>query len=108
MARFLSLLIGLPLSILAVALAVANRKPVTLSLDPFNPDAPALAVSLPLFAVVFGALIVGVIAGGTVVWLRQGRARKEARAARKALKEAAASAPPASPAVAALSLPSPR
>lgn len=108
MARVLSLLIGLPLSILAVALAVANRKPVTLSLDPFNPEAPALAVSVPLFAVVFGALIVGVIAGGTVVWLRQGRARKEARAARKALKQAAASAPPASPAAAALSLPAPR
>ena len=108
MGRFLTLLIGLPLSILAVALAVANRKPVTLSLDPFNPEAPALAVSLPLFAVVFGALIVGVIAGGTVVWVRQGRARREARAARKALKQAAAAAPPASQAVAGLSLPAPR
>ena len=108
MKRLFAWVLALPIAVVAVTLAVANRKPVTLSLDPFNPEAPALAVSLPLFAVVFGALIVGVIAGGTVVWLRQGRARKEARAARKALKEAAASAPPASPAVAALSLPSPR
>lgn len=83
MSRFLSILIGLPLSILAVALAVANRRPVTLSLDPFSPDAPALSVTLPLFAIIFAAVIVGVIAGGIVTWARQGRYRREARAARR-------------------------
>ncbi|MFS8036486.1 lipopolysaccharide assembly protein LapA domain-containing protein [Xanthobacter sp. AM11] len=105
MNRLLSILIGLPLSVLAIALAVANRKPVTLSLDPFSPDAPALAVTLPLFALVFGALIVGVVAGGTVTWLRQGRFRREARLARKERAHRPAQSP-ASPAV--LGLPVPR
>lgn len=83
MARFLSLLIGVPASILIVALAVANRRPVVLSLDPFSPDAPALAVTLPLFAVILGAVIFGLIIGGLVTWFRQGRYRREARQARR-------------------------
>lgn len=107
MSRLLAILIGLPLSILAVALAVANRKPVTLSLDPFSPDAPALSVTLPLFAIVFAALIVGVAAGGLVTWLRQGRFRKEARRARRELDRVAA-ARPAERASGGLSLPAPR
>lgn len=107
MGRLLSILIGLPLSILAVALAVANRKPVTVSLDPFAPDTPALSVTLPLFAVVFAALIVGVIAGGVVTWARQGRFRREARAARRELKKAS-SAPAEASRSAALGLPAPR
>ncbi|OYX84552.1 MAG: DUF1049 domain-containing protein [Azorhizobium sp. 35-67-5] len=83
MARFLSLILGVPASILIVALAVANRRPVVLSLDPFSPDAPALAVTLPLFAVILGAVIFGLIIGGLVTWFRQGRYRREARQSRR-------------------------
>ncbi|MDI4658279.1 lipopolysaccharide assembly protein LapA domain-containing protein [Xanthobacter autotrophicus] len=105
MGRILSLLIGLPLSIVAVALAVANRKSVTLSLDPFSPDAPALSVTLPLFALVFAALILGVLAGGIVVWARQGRFRRAAREARRELKRVT---PAQQPSSTALGLPAPR
>lgn len=105
MSRFLSILVGLPLAILAVALAVANRKPVTLSLDPFAPDHPAVSVTLPLFAIIFAAVIVGVIAGGVVTWARQGRYRKEARAARREQKRAEAARPAPS---SQLGLPAPR
>lgn len=105
MSRFLSILVGLPVAILAVALAVANRKPVTLSLDPFAPDHPALSVTLPLFAVIFAAVIVGVIAGGIVTWARQGRYRREARVARREMKRAEAARPASS---SHLSLPAPR
>ncbi|MEP9355008.1 lipopolysaccharide assembly protein LapA domain-containing protein [Xanthobacter sp. KR7-65] len=105
MSRFISILIGLPLSILLVALAVANRKSVTLSLDPFSPEAPALSVTLPLFALVFAAVIVGVIAGGLVTWARQGRYRREARAARRDLRREAEARPAPSTA---LGLPAPR
>ncbi len=83
MGRFISLLLGVPASILIVALAVANRRLVTLSLDPFSPDAPALAVTVPLFAVILGAVIFGLIVGGLVTWMRQGRYRREARRARR-------------------------
>lgn len=83
MRRILSLVIGIPLCVLVVALAVANRRLVTLSLDPFSADAPVMAVNLPLFVIIFGALIVGVILGGCVAWFGQGQARRDARRARK-------------------------
>ena len=43
--RFLKALILLPVAILIVLLAVANRAPVTLSLDPFSQDAPEFAIA---------------------------------------------------------------
>ncbi|WP_029005076.1 lipopolysaccharide assembly protein LapA domain-containing protein [Azorhizobium doebereinerae] len=90
MGRILALIIGLPVSVAIVALAVANRKPVMLSLDPFTPDAPALAVTLPLFALVFAGVIFGLVLGGLLTWLRQGRYRREARRARRDLTRAEA------------------
>lgn len=89
MARVLSILIGLPVAVLIIALAVANRRDVLVSLDPFSPNAPVLAANVPLYAVIFGALIVGVVLGGAVTWVRQGRFRKEARRARREQKDAA-------------------
>ena len=82
MKRALSVLIGLPLCIIVVALAVANRRAVPVSLDPFSPDTSALTVQVPLFLILFGAVIVGVILGGTASWLGQGRFRRAARRAR--------------------------
>ena len=90
MGRVLSILVVVPVSILAVALAVANRRPVMVSLDPFSPNAPALSVTVPLFAVIFAALIAGVILGGLVTWLRQGRFRREAKIARREQRQAEA------------------
>ncbi|HEY9214791.1 MAG TPA: LapA family protein [Ancylobacter sp.] len=65
-------------------LAVANRHSIGLVVDPIGGDG-ALTLQAPLFLVVFGALIVGVLIGGIVVWLSQGRYR---RAARRAGREA--------------------
>lgn len=77
--RLVSLLIAFPLGILLVAIAIANRHPVNLVLDPFNPETPALAVSLPFYAYLLGALVIGVILGGTATWLGQSRWRRTAR-----------------------------
>ncbi len=88
--RFLSLLIGLPVCIAIVALAVANRRPVALSFDPFSAATSGLNVQVPLFAIIFASLIVGVVLGGVAVWFGQHRFRKEARSSRKA-------APPPAP-----------
>jgi uncharacterized integral membrane protein len=78
--RFLKALILLPVAILVVLLAVANRAPVTLSLDPFSQDAPEFAAQLPLFAVIFAAVMLGVVIGGVASWLAQGRRlRRETR-----------------------------
>ena len=81
MIRFLKALILLPVAILVVLLAVANRAPVTLSLDPFSQDAPEFATQLPLFAVIFAAVMLGVVIGGVASWLAQGKNRKSRRAA---------------------------
>lgn len=79
MKRLLAVLIFGPLAVVLVVLAVANRAPVRLSIDPFNPGSEALSIDLPLFFVAFGALAVGVLLGGVAVWLRQGRYRRSAR-----------------------------
>ncbi|MFN0265282.1 LapA family protein [Tepidamorphus sp. 3E244] len=77
--KLFSLLILLPLAILLVAFTVANRHMVKVALDPFSPANPAIGYELPLYAVIFASLCVGVIAGGMATWFGQGRWRKEAR-----------------------------
>jgi uncharacterized integral membrane protein len=76
---FLKALILLPLAILVVLLAVANRAPVTISLDPFSRETPEIAFALPLFAVIFAAVMLGVLIGGVATWLAQGKYRKAQR-----------------------------
>ena len=79
MKRALAIIILVPLAILLVALAVANRHAVVLSLDPFNGDAPAAAIALPLYVVAFASILLGVVLGGIGTWLGQGRWRRQAR-----------------------------
>lgn len=79
MIRFLKALILLPVAILVVLLAVANRAPVTLSLDPFSEGTPEIATQAPLFAVIFAAVMLGVVIGGTATWLAQGKNRRTRR-----------------------------
>jgi uncharacterized integral membrane protein len=62
-----------------VAFAIANRAPVTVSFDPFDPTAPAYVVTLPLYLLSFAILILGVALGGTAAWLNQGKRRRHRR-----------------------------
>jgi uncharacterized integral membrane protein len=94
MVNFLKALILFPLAILVVLLAVANRGPVTLSVDPFSREAPEIAVTLPLFAVIFVAVMLGVFIGGMAAWLAQGKHRRaERRYKREARRLRAHTAP---------------
>ena len=77
--RILSLLVAFPLGAALVAIAVSNRHPVQLILDPFRPETPALAVQLPFYTYLLGALVFGVILGGTAAWMGQSRWRRTAR-----------------------------
>jgi uncharacterized integral membrane protein len=81
--RFLKALVLLPIAILIVLLAVANRQIVTLSLDPFSRAAPEFSADLPLFAVIFAAVMLGVVIGGIAAWLAQGKHRRERRLYRR-------------------------
>jgi uncharacterized integral membrane protein len=77
--RFLLVVVFVPLAIVLIALAVANRGLTAFTLDPFNPGNPALTLQLPLFVLLFAALAIGLIVGSAATWLKQGRYRKLAR-----------------------------
>jgi uncharacterized integral membrane protein len=79
MRKFLTALTVIPLALIFLVFAVANRHFVTLSFDPFNSADPALSVSLPLFALIIVIAILGVIAGGLATWFGQRRWRRAAR-----------------------------
>jgi len=79
MNRLLKIVVFIPLAIVLVALAVANRGATPFTIDPFNPGNPGLTVHWPLFVYLFAALAVGLVIGSVATWLRQGRYRKAAR-----------------------------
>lgn len=79
MRKFFTALIVIPLGLLFVVFAVANRHFVTVSFDPFNSRDPSIALAMPLFAVIILVAILGVLAGGIATWLRQGYWRRAAR-----------------------------
>jgi uncharacterized integral membrane protein len=79
MRKFFTALIVIPLGLLFVVFAVANRHFVTLSFDPFNTRDPSISVTMPLFAVIIVVAILGVVAGGTATWFRQRHWRRAAR-----------------------------
>jgi len=77
--RFVLIVVFVPLAVILIALAVANRELVAFTVDPFNPGNPALTLTLPLFIFLFLALAVGMVIGSIATWIRQGRYRKLAR-----------------------------
>src|ERR1700710_1754147 len=93
MRKFLTALVVIPLGLIFIVFAVANRHLVTVSFDPFNSTNPSVAVTLPLFVVIIVVAILGVAAGGSATWFRQRRWRRAARQheadARQARAEAA-------------------
>jgi len=89
--RILLIVIVLPISVALIMLAVANRHSVGLVVDPLSGDG-ALTLEVPLFLVIFGALILGVLIGGVTVWLSQGRYRRGARRANREARRANAQA----------------
>jgi hypothetical protein len=57
-------LIGVPAVVVAAVVAVANRQHVIFSLDPFSQAAPVFAIRVPLFVLLFLALVLGILLGG--------------------------------------------
>ncbi len=76
--KFLAWLIFVAVGLLTVVLAVANRGPVTFSLDPLP-----LAFDLPLYAVILASVFVGLLIGAGAMWLRDGKVRRLARQRRR-------------------------
>jgi len=77
--RIIAIIILVPLAIVIVALAVANRSPVTVSFDPINIADPLFVMQVPLYLLMLALLIGGVVIGGIAAWLKQGRWRRQSR-----------------------------
>jgi hypothetical protein len=103
MRKFITVFVLIPLAVVIVMFAVANREVITISFDPFDSANPAVALKLPLFILVFVLVGLGVLVGGIAAWLRQSKWRARARRAeadvrrlRNELDAVRSSAPPPS------------
>jgi uncharacterized integral membrane protein len=85
--KIVTVLLLVPLAVVFITLAVANRQTVVLSLDPFDQANPAFVLALPLFALILVLVIAGVVIGGVAAWLRQSKWRRAARLARAQARE---------------------
>jgi uncharacterized integral membrane protein len=104
MRKFLTALVVIPLGLILMVFAVANRHFVTVSFDPFVSNDPSFSVTLPLFLLLIVVAALGVLAGGCAVWFGQRHWRRaarrneaEARAARGELADLRAQAAAARP-----------
>ena len=79
MRKFLTALIVIPVALILVTFAVANRHDVRVSFDPFMANDPALSVTRPLFLILILVAALGVVAGGCAVWFGQRHWRRAAR-----------------------------
>jgi uncharacterized integral membrane protein len=79
MRKFFTALVLIPLGLIFVVFAIANRQLVTVSFDPFNSSDPSVGFRLPLFVLIIGVAIAGVVAGGSATWFRQRHWRRAAR-----------------------------
>ena len=79
MKKLFNFLFLLPLAILLILFSVANREAVQVSFDPTNAANPALGFEIPLFVIVFVCFLIGMLVGGFMVWISQGKHRRVAR-----------------------------
>lgn len=77
--RIAWLVAAFPLAVILIALLIANRHSVQVILDPFRPETPALALSMPLSVCIWVSLLMGVVIGSLATWFRQGHWRRSAR-----------------------------
>ena len=80
--RIVNWIVGLPVAVVAVAFAVANRQWIQVSFDPLSRDQPFASITMPLWVLFFCGIFVGMIAGWVAAWLAHGKHRKAAREAR--------------------------
>jgi uncharacterized integral membrane protein len=86
MAAWLRAIVGLPVAVVLIGFAMANRIPVTLHLDPLGLIEPPLSFEVPLFLPIYCGVMAGVLVGGSVMWIAQGRYRRAAKPPRPVIR----------------------
>ena len=76
--RLVGWLLALPLSLLAVVFAVANRHGLRLEMWPLP-----WSLELPVYLAVLGPLVIGMVVGGVLAWTAGHRVRMTARQQRR-------------------------
>lgn len=93
MRHLIRLFIILPIAVVLLLFALANRHIVTVSFDPFAGNGIAgPSLTAPLFIVLVLVALVGLLVGGCSVWVSQGRWRRKAREERARAQSAQAEA----------------
>jgi uncharacterized integral membrane protein len=77
--RILLWIFWLPIAIIVISFAVANRQWTRLSLDPFSSTSPFLTIEMPLWLLFIVGVFIGLIVGWAMCWFAQGKHRKLAR-----------------------------
>ena len=79
--RIVGWFVLVPLCAVLVVFALANRQLVVVNFNPFtssaDPNVPGFGV--PLFLVIFGVLLLGVLLGGVATWFAQSQHRRDER-----------------------------
>ncbi|MCB9992682.1 MAG: LapA family protein [Hyphomicrobiaceae bacterium] len=82
--RLIGWFLLLPLSLVLIVFALANRQTITLNFDPTSETSPLIPpVHVPLFLLIYVLLIAGILLGGVATWFTQGKQRREKRHWRK-------------------------
>jgi len=93
MKRAVGWFVLLPLGLVLVVFALANRQAVSIGIDPIAPENPFIQpLGMPVFVLVYVTLIAGVLIGGIAVWFSQGRHRSAERKLRQEAEAARAEA----------------
>jgi len=74
--KYILWIVSIPLTVVAVVFAVANRGKAAIDLWPLD-----MTVDIPLYLIVLVSLFVGFLLGGIVAWISAGSARGRARSA---------------------------
>ena len=80
--RIFNWVVGLPIAVIGVGFAVANREWVTVSFDPFNRAQPFAIMTLPLWMLFFAGVFIGIFVGWFVAWRGAAKHRRATRDAK--------------------------
>lgn len=83
--RIVGWVVLVPLCLVLIVFALANRQLVVVNFNPFVPSEALTTpgVGVPLFLVLFTVLLFGVVLGGIATWFAQASHRRDERAYRR-------------------------
>src|SRR5690348_9634215 len=83
--RIVGWVVLVPLCIVLIVFALANRQLVVVNFNPFVPSEALTTpgVGVPFFLVLFTVLLLGVVLGGIATWFAQSHHRRDERSYRR-------------------------